>query len=73
MYSKPFYIDKNIGNNSLSFFERQKATGRESKLYVPSLKKIQDFSEIKLLSPFHKGSTSQDRGIINKKITFEDF
>ena len=73
MYSKPFYIDKDIGNNSLSFFERQKATGRESKLYVPSLKKIQDFSEIKLLSPFHKGSTSQDRGIINKKITFEDF
>ena len=56
MYSKPFYITENIGNNSLSFEKR-----KNPKLYVPSLKKINDFSEIKLLKENPE------------KITFQDF
>lgn len=56
MYSKPFYISENIWNNYLSFKKRN-----NSKLYIPNLIKINNFSEIKLLEP------SQE------KITFQDF
>ncbi len=44
MYSKPFYINKNIWNNAFSF-----STRKNPKLYVPSLKKIANFDEIQLL------------------------
>lgn len=56
MYSKAFYITDEIWNNSFSFSERE-----TPRLYVPSLKKIKDFSEIKILK-------SQ-----REKITFEEY
>ncbi len=61
MYSKSFYIEENIWNNSLSFSDREKETWNKSKLFVPSLKKIDNFSEIKLLEQN------------NERITFQDF
>jgi len=61
MYSKSFYIEKDIWNNALSFLSRKKATWNKSKLFVPSLKKITDFSEIRLLENNEQ------------KITFQDF
>ena len=44
MYSKPFYILENVGNNAFSFQQRS-----DPKLYVPSLVTIEDFSSISLL------------------------
>ena len=55
MYSKPFYITKNIGNNSLSFEKRE-----NPKLYVPNLIKISNFSKIKLLKENPERITFQD-------------
>lgn len=43
MYKKPFYITKAFWNNAFSFEKRP-----NKKLYVPSLKKIKSFDEIKL-------------------------
>lgn len=59
MYWERFYIKENIGNNALSFGQRSKLWKAE--LSVPSLKKISDFFEIKLLEEN------------TKHITFEDF
>ncbi len=56
MYSKSFYIRENTGNNAFSFSRR-----KSPKLYVPSLKKIENFSEVSLLS------SSQE------KITFQEY
>ena len=56
MYSKPFYITEKIWNNALSFDKR-----KNPKLYVPSIKKINNFDEIELL----------EKNL--DKITFEDF
>ena len=56
MYKKAFYIEDNIWNNSLNFDKR-----KEPKLFVPSLKKINNFNEIKLLREN------------SEKITFQDF
>lgn len=61
MYTKPFYIEDNIWNNALSFLEREKYTWKKSKLYVPDLKKIKNFSEVQLLEKN------------DEKITFQDF
>ena len=55
-YIKPFYITENIWNNALSFDKI-----KNKKLYVSSLKKINNFDEIKLLEKN------------NEKITFQDF
>ena len=55
MYSKPFYITENIGNNSLSFEKRE-----NPKLYVPNLIKISNFSKIKLLKENPERITFQD-------------
>jgi len=56
MYSKDFYITGPVWNNAFSFDER-----KNKKLFVPSLKKINDFSKIKLL----KNSV--------EKVTFEEY
>jgi hypothetical protein len=42
-YSQNFYISENHGNNALSY-----DTKRVKKLFVPSLKTIQNFDEIEL-------------------------
>ena len=55
MYSKPFYITENIGNNSLSFDKR-----KNPKLYVPNLIKINSFDEIMLLKENPEKITFQD-------------
>lgn len=60
MYSKSFYITEEIWNNVFSFLEREKLNWRKSELFVPSLKKIENFDEIKLQ-------------VDNDKIAFEDF
>ncbi len=60
MYSKPFYIEDNIWNNALSFLGREESTWNKSKLYVPNLVKITDFSEIKLLEENDERITFQD-------------
>lgn len=52
MYKKSFYIKAPLGNNQFHFHER-----KNKKLFVPSLKKINDFSQIELW----------------KQIVFEDF
>ncbi|MDQ7010045.1 MAG: UPF0489 family protein [Candidatus Gracilibacteria bacterium] len=67
MYSQPFYITENIGNNSLSFENR-----KNPKLYVPNLIKISNFSEIKLLKPSPQPSPKGERESY-EKITFQDF
>ncbi|MDC0506092.1 UPF0489 family protein [Candidatus Gracilibacteria bacterium] len=41
MYSKPFYITENIGNNAFSFDKRD-----NKQLYVPSIKKISSLDDI---------------------------
>ena len=43
MYKKPFYLETKSWNNAFSFERRN-----NKKLYVPSLKEINNFSEIKL-------------------------
>lgn len=55
MYKKWFFIKKAVWNNVFSFDKR-----KNKKLYVPALKKISNFSEIKL---------QKDK----QKIAFEDF
>lgn len=45
MYSKSFYITENVWNNAFSFQDR-----KNPRLYVPALKEIWSFEEIKLLS-----------------------
>ncbi len=61
MYTNSFYIDKNIGNNALSFAQRV-AKHWTAQLYVPALKTISDISEITLLNTHSHP----------EKITFED-
>lgn len=56
MYSKDFYISEAVWNNAFSYGDR-----KNKQLYVPKLKKIQDASEIQLLS--------QDLN----KVTFEEY
>lgn len=56
MYSKDFYITTPVGNNAFSLDDRP-----HKELYVPRLKKIWNFEEIKLL----KANT--------QKITFEEY
>lgn len=56
MYHKDFYITTPVGNNAFSFDDRP-----HKELYIPRLKKIWDFEEIKLL----KANT--------QKITFEEY
>ena len=48
MYSKGFYIEENIWNNALSFLSREKFTWNKSKLFVPSLIKLQEQSSTKI-------------------------
>ncbi len=55
MYNKWFYITEKIGNNFFSFDKR-----KNKQLWVPSLKKINNFNEIQL---------QEDK----EKIAFEDF
>jgi len=43
MYQNSFYITEKIGNNALSYDQRT-----NKKLYVPGLKEIESFDEIKL-------------------------
>ncbi len=56
MYSKDFYITEAVWNNAFSYDDR-----KNKKLFVPVLKKIQSFDEIKLLTPN------------SEKITFEEY
>ncbi len=55
MYKNPFFLDKAIWNNAFCFEKRT-----NKKLYVPSLKKINNFCEINLQKD-------------DQKIAFEDF
>ena len=68
MYSKPFYITDEIGNNAFSFDKRE-----NKQLYVPSLKKIQSLDEIALISPFVKGVPEGGGIHADSKVAFEDF
>ena len=71
MYSKPFYITQKIGNNAFSFEQRE-----NKQLYVPSLKKISNLDEIKLVSPFLEKGVPEKRGggiLKDDKVAFEDF
>ncbi len=76
MYSKSFYITEPVWNNALSFEKR-----KNPQLYIPSLKKIENFDEIKLLtSPQistlkgHRGPLKGEREAAKrKKVTFEDY
>ena len=56
MYSKSFYITENLWNNAFSFQDR-----KNPRLYVPALKQIWSYEEIKLLSKN------------NDTITFEEY
>ena len=56
MYTQDFYITEPVGNNAFSFEQRV-----NRKLFVPKLKKIQSFDEIKLLQNNPE------------KVTFEDY
>lgn len=62
MYQKSFYITERIGNNALSYNQRQ-----NKKLYVPSIKKISSFDEIQLTP----NPSLDKRG--EHKIVFEDY
>ena len=62
MYQKSFYITEKIGNNTLSYDQRQ-----NKKLYVPSIKTISSFDEIQLTP----NPSLDKRG--EHKIVFEDY
>ena len=55
MYSKDFYINWELWNNAFSFWERKNKT-----LYIPSLKKIESFNEIKLLEKTDEKTTFEE-------------
>lgn len=56
MYTQDFYITRPVWNNAFSYHER-----KNKKLFVPTIKKIESFDDIKLLN------------LNTKNITFEDF
>lgn len=60
MYTKWFFIESEIWNNSFSFKQREQQTWRKSKIFIPELIKIDNFSDIEL---------QEDK----EKIAFEDF
>ena len=56
MYNEAFFITEPVGNNAFSYDQRT-----NKKLFVPALKKIQSFDEVRLLPEN------------SEKITFEDY
>ena len=55
-----FYITENIGNNALSFYAQKTETKKNPQLFIPSLKKINNFSQIELLEKNTDKITFQD-------------
>ena len=69
MYTQDFYITAPVGNNAFSYNTR-----KNKKLFVPRLKKIQGFDEVRLMQPlFFFTEKNRDRyQDSSKKVTFED-
>ena len=76
MYHKDFYISEPVGNNAFSYWERP-----HKQLFVPSLKQIENFDDIKLLNPplfdnssvpLNKGEWAERKGDY-EKVTFEEY
>jgi hypothetical protein len=68
MYSKDFYITGPIWNNSFSYNDR-----KNKQLYVPALKKITSFDEIRL-HPYLSPTLSWDeRELAARRVTFEEY
>jgi hypothetical protein len=68
MYTQDFYIEGDIGNNAFSLSQRQ-----NKKLFVPKLKKIESFDEIRLHPYLSPTLSYKERERAAEKVTFEEF
>ena len=68
MYTQDFYITQPVGNNAFSYHDR-----KNKQLFIPKLKKIQSFDEVKLHPYLSPTLSCEEREQAAKKITFEEF